>query len=141
MNVALSRDCRGVVSDDLDGDGLVDLLVIEQWQKENYKNGQILHVYRNETNTKNNWIGVRLAEQGRQGHAVGARITLHSDQGTQVKQIVTGDSFFSQHAPVAHFGLGKASTVERIDVRWPSGRTTVLKEPVIRQYHTIYPEG
>ena len=141
MNVALSKDCRGVVSDDLDGDGLVDLLVIEQWQKENYKNGQILHVYRNETNTKNNWIGVRLAEQGRQGHAVGARITLHSDQGTQVKQIVTGDSFFSQHAPVAHFGLGKASTVERIDVRWPSGRTTVLKEPVIRQYHTIYPEG
>ena len=141
MNVALSKDCRGVVSDDLDGDGLVDLLVIEQWQKENFKNGQILHVYRNETNVKNNWIGVRLAEQGRQGHAVGARITLHGVRGKQVKQIVIGDSFFSQHAPVAHFGLGQAASVERIEVRWPSGRITTLKEPVIRQYHTIHPEG
>ncbi|MCP4849148.1 MAG: CRTAC1 family protein [Verrucomicrobiaceae bacterium] len=141
MNVALSKDCRGVVSDDLDGDGLVDLLVIEQWQKENFKNGQILHVYRNETKMNNNWIGVRLAEQGRQGHAVGARITLHSDRGTQIKQIVTGDSFFSQHAPVAHFGLGKTDSVDRIDVRWPSGRLTSLKEPAIRKYHTIHPEG
>ncbi|MFP6874442.1 MAG: CRTAC1 family protein [Verrucomicrobiales bacterium] len=141
MNVALSKDCRGVVSDDLDGDGLVDLLVIEQWQKENFKNGQILHVYKNNTDLKNNWIGVRLREQGRQGHAVGTRITLHNGQRTQVKQIVIGDSFFSQHAPVAHFGLGKASSVERIDIRWPSGRTTVLKQPAIRQYHTIHPEG
>ena len=141
MNVALSKDCRGVVSDDLDGDGLVDLLVIEQWQKQNYKNGQVLHVYRNGTNPGNNWSGVRLAEQGRQGHAVGARITLHSDRGRQVKQIVIGDSFFSQHAPVAHFGLGQAASVERIDIRWPSGRSMTLKEPAIRKYHTIYPEG
>jgi hypothetical protein len=139
MNVALSKDCRGVVSDDLDGDGLVDLLVIEQWQKQNFKNGQILHVYRNGSGMENNWIGVRLAEQGKQGHAVGARVVLSSEAGMQVKQIVIGDSFFSQHAPVAHFGLGKSTKVERIDIRWPSGRIISLKEPAVGKYHTVHP--
>ena len=139
MNVALSRDCRGVVSDDLNGDGLVDLLVVEEWSEAITKKGQILHVYMNQNSPENNWIGIRLQEQGRPGHAVGGQVTLHSSQGTQLKKIVTGDSFFSQHPPVAHFGIGKATSVDQIEIQWPDGHTTILKQPETGRYHTVYP--
>ncbi len=140
MNVALSRDCRGVVSDDLNGDGLVDLLVVEEWSKAITEKGQILHVYMNQNSSENNWIGIRLQEQGRPGHALGGQVTLRSKQGTQLKTIVTGDSFFSQHPPVAHFGIGKETSVDQVEIRWPDGHTTVLKQPETGRYHTVYPD-
>ena len=143
MNVAMAQDCRGVVSEDLNGDGLMDLLVMEQ-RNSGRRQGprQILHVFANQmegTGRRNNWVGIRLQEQGNPGHAAGALVEMQAGARRRVKHLVTGDSYFSQHAPVVHFGLGKTSKVERIIVRWPGGKENVLQQPALNRYHTLSP--
>jgi hypothetical protein len=134
MGLAMEYDARAVVSDDLDGDGLVDLLVSE----DNWADGQVLHVYRNRLKTDNNWIGVRLREEAEGRSPVGAKITLHAASGpSQVGQIVTGDSIHSQHATTMHFGLGAATRVDAIEVRWLDGTTHRIENPAINQYHQV----
>jgi hypothetical protein len=54
-----------------------------------------------------------------------------------VQQIVAGDSYRSQTANAAHFGLGAVGQVDRLEVRWPNGRTSLLENPAIDQYHMI----
>ena len=61
---------------------------------------------------------------------------LAGDQ-TQVRQIMTGDSFAAQHAPVAYFGLGDLTSVDRLTVVWPDGNEEVISRPAVDQYHQL----
>ena len=137
MGVALNQDCRAVASDDLDGDGRMDLLVMEERFGVASKKGQILHVLGNQLQSKNNWIGIRLKDGGPGKSPIGATVQVKVSNQTLVDQIVTGDSFFTQHAPNVHFGLGNQNEVESITVRWISGDVRVLASPKINQYHQI----
>jgi len=64
-------------------------------------------------------------------------VTLRSNGGNVVRQIVTGDSYRSQHANTVHFGLGKADRVERVEIRWPGRPETTLLGPKPNRYHVI----
>ncbi|MCH8048401.1 MAG: CRTAC1 family protein, partial [Planctomycetes bacterium] len=105
MGVAKQYDARAAISADLDGDGRLELLVVE----DNWKDGQVLHVYRNRLQTGNHWIGVRLKEEGGGRSPVGAKITVYTANRKHVGQIITGESIHAQHAPVQHFGLGRTT--------------------------------
>jgi hypothetical protein len=135
MGVALEQDSRNVVADDLDGDGRMDLLVttFEVWPELK----QTLRVFRNTLEDGGNWIGFRLREQGAGISPAGARVTLRHAGGVTTRQIVTGDSYRSQHANTVHFGLGKISQVESVEIRWTNGRSLVLRQPAINQYHAV----
>ena len=124
-----------MVADDLDGDGRLDLLVttFEAWPEKK----QTLKIFRNNANERGNWIGIRLREQGGGVSPVGARVTLRSTSGTTTRQIVTGDSYRSQHANVVHFGLGTLDKVESIEVHWVGGAKLELDEPAINRYHDV----
>ena len=138
MGVAFEYDSRAVVSDDLDGDGRMDLLVTETtYDGKGYV--MTLHVYRNELETNNHWIGVRLRETTPGFSPLGAKVTLRRDGRVQVRRIVTGDSFLAQHANTVHFGLGEADRVEHIEVRWPNGTVTLVEDPQVDRYHNIRP--
>src|SRR5213596_1480231 len=121
MGVALEEDSRAVVADDLDGDGRTDLLVttFEAWPQPK----QTLRIFKNILEDAGNWIGVRLQQHHGGVSPIGARVTLRYPGGATVRQIVTGDSYRSQHANSVHFGLGKIDRVESIEVRWADGRT------------------
>lgn len=133
LGVGFEYDGRAVVGDDLDGDGRVDLLVVE----DRWRDGQILHVYRNRLETGNHWIGVRLAEEGPGRSPQGALVTVHAAGGKQLGRIVTGDSIHAQHPTTLHFGLGKAAKVDAIEVRWPGGHTRRIEKPAVDRYHAI----
>ncbi len=135
MGVALEQDSRNAVADDLDGDGRMDLLVttFEVWPEMK----QTLRVFRNTLDDGGNWIGFRLREQGQGVSPVGARLTLRHANGAMTQQIVAGDSFRSQQANTAHFGLGTMARVESVEIRWLNGRTVVLQNPAINQYHAV----
>ncbi|MCH8047349.1 MAG: ASPIC/UnbV domain-containing protein, partial [Planctomycetes bacterium] len=69
---------------------------------------------------------------------VGAKITVYTANRKHVGQIITGESIHAQHAPVQHFGLGRTTRVEKIEVRWPNGGPLrVIDNPAIDRYHTV----
>jgi enediyne biosynthesis protein E4 len=136
FGLSLQQDCWNVVSGDLDGDGLTDVLLttFEVWPESK----QTLKIFRNQLGSAGKWIGFRL--RGAKGvSAVGARVTLQSDLGTTTRQIVTGDSFRSQHPDTVHFGLGQDAKVDHVRVDWPNGQRVELREPTINRYHDVAP--
>jgi hypothetical protein len=133
MGVADSFDSRSAVSGDLDLDGRVDLVVVE----DHGLKGQRLHVYRNRLETGNHWIGIRLLEEGNGISPVGASVSVHTAEQTHVGQIVTGETVLGQHPTTRHFGLGASTRVESIEVRWPNGMTRIVHDPEIDRYHLI----
>jgi len=134
--VALETDSRNVVSHDLDGDGRMDLLVTTQeiWPQAK----QTLRVYKNNLTDAGHWIGFRLREAPGVS-AVGARVTIRYNGRSQVRQIVTGDSFRSQHASTVHFGLGQAKGVDEVRIDWIGRRSLTLRNSEADRYHAIAP--
>jgi len=135
FGVALETDSRNVVADDLDGDGRVDLLLttLEVWPVQR----QTVRVFRNILPDTGNWIGFRIREEGGGVSPVGARITLHRTGGSAERQMITGDSYRSQHPNTVHFGLGAVTSVDSAEIRWPNGRTEVIKNPALNRYHSV----
>jgi len=138
MGVAREEDCRNAVSDDLDGDGKLDLLVTTFKAWPGIQQG--LHLFPNFSEDVGNWIGIRLRESGPGFSPVGARIIVTTATGKQIRQFVTGDSFRSQHANTAHFGLGKETKVNRVEVVWPNGQKKLMPSPEINRYHQVTPK-
>jgi hypothetical protein len=135
LGVALEEDSRNVVSDDLDGDGRMDLLVttFEVWPRLK----QTLRVYQNTLEPAGNWIGFRFLEEGSGRSPVGVSVTLRYGGRSAVRRVVIGDSYRSQHATTVHFGLGNQQRVETAEIKWPNGQIVTLHEPQINQYHLV----
>jgi hypothetical protein len=135
LGVADAFDGRSGVSADLDRDGRVDLLVVEDRATQ----GQKLHVYRNQLETQNAWIGVELREEGTHTSPVGARVAVRTAGREHVGRVVTGDTIMGQHGPILHFGLGREASVEELEVRWLNGTSQLLRNPEIGRYHYVAP--
>jgi len=88
---------------------------------------------RNET-AGGSWLTV-VCEDPRGGIApIGTRVTVRAGGRTQWRDIAAGDSFMSTHDPRPHFGLGTATKADEVDVRWPDGTHTVLRDVAVRQF-------
>jgi len=140
MGVAHESDCRAVVGADLNEDGKPDLLVTEaKWIGTPNIMQHRLIVHLNQLETGNHWIGVRLDSTTKGVSPIGAKIWAKAGERSFVAEIVTGDSFQSQHPNIAHFGLGKAGRVQELKVLWPNGKVSTLKDPAIDTYHRVSP--
>jgi hypothetical protein len=138
MGVAFQFDGRAAAADDLDADGRPDLLVVEYRNRPGTHAHYRLHALRNTLETGNHWIGVRLRDaKGRS--PIGARVTVQTGDKKQIGRYVTGDSFSSQHAPTLHFGLGKATSVDAIEIQWTGGAMRRIDRPGIDRYHVATP--
>ena len=135
LGVALEQDCRNVVSDDLDGDGRMDLLLttFEVWPRPK----QTLRVYRNTVVNPGNWVGFRFREEGRGKSPIGTSVTIRYGQHSAIAQLVTGDSYRCQSANTLHFGIGPAEQIDRADIVWPDGSETRIDRPAINRYHSV----
>ncbi len=139
LGVAFEYDGRSVVTDDLDADGLVDLLVIEYHQLDDGGIEYILHMYQNRFTDPGNWVGVRLRELGPGLSPIGTTVRVVTAAGSQMTRLVTGDSYSAQHAATVHFGLGETTQIEAIEVRWPNGVERRIAGPEVNQYITVSP--
>lgn len=135
FGLGLQRDSRNAVADDFDGDGRVDVLMthFERWPDAR----QTLRIYRNQLPKTGNWIGFRFARQAGAVDPAGTRITVHNGDRTAVDEIVTGDSYRSQHAASLHFGLGKARQADRIILRRPNGQSRIFKNLPANRYYFV----
>ncbi|MEW6160498.1 MAG: CRTAC1 family protein [Verrucomicrobiota bacterium] len=132
--LSMEEDCRNVVADDFNHDGKMDLIVMEtsDWPQMRHR----LHLLRNECAETGHWIGFRF-HNSKGVSPIGARVRILAGGRWQERWMVTGDSFRSQHPPAAHFGLGNATAVERVEVRWINGRIKQWRSPEVDRYHWV----
>jgi hypothetical protein len=131
-SLAVERSWRGTAFGDYDADGDVDLLLTAMDAP-----AQLL---RNDSPAAGHWIKLHLVGTASNRDGVGARVMLTDDGRRQVRQRLGGGSYLSASDPDLHFGLGAATRVERIQVRWPSGRTTELRDLAADRRLTITEE-
>ena len=112
---ALERVSRGSAVGDYDSDGDPDLLV--------FNSGQPLSLLRNGQGDANHWITIRLVGAAGNPNGIGARLTAHSGDLVQTRELRGSRSYLSQSQLRISMGLGKRSQLDVIEVRWPSGRT------------------
>jgi len=114
-DVLRARVSRAAAFGDYDNDGDLDVLVSN--------NGQAAELLRNDGGNTNHWVQIHLIGAASNRDGVGARVTVVAGDLTQYDQRKGGMSYQAAHDPRLHFGLGKRTRVDRIEVRWPSGKT------------------
>ena len=117
---------RGLAIGDYDNDGKMDITVVDS------EGGPLL--LHNVCTTAGHWLEVRLV--GRQSNRDGIGATLTATLGSRrlLRLCHTDGSYLSASDKRVHFGLGTANQVDRLDVKWPSGRTsTLLNVPADKQ--------
>jgi hypothetical protein len=72
--------------------------------------------------------------------AIGARVTIHAGGMTQFDEVRGGGSYLSQNDLRLHFGLGSATRIDSVEVRWPSGKVETLKDVPADKIYTIVEE-
>jgi enediyne biosynthesis protein E4 len=116
---------RGIAYLDYDGDGDLDLVLTE--------NGGPAHLYRNEGGPQGAWLRFDLRGTVSNRDAIGAVVTVTALGVTQTRMVKSGSSYLSQSEHPLTFGLGKAGEADRIEIRWPSGRTQTLEKIAANQ--------
>jgi hypothetical protein len=104
---------RGCAFGDFDNDGDVDVIV-------NNLDGPPT-LLRNDGGNGNTSILIRCVGTKSNRSAIGARVSVTTGERTQIDEVMSGSSYYSQNDLRLHFGLGKAERVDRVRVRWPSG--------------------
>ncbi|MGA7291683.1 MAG: CRTAC1 family protein [Terriglobales bacterium] len=116
---------RGSAIGDLNGDGLVDVVVSAL--------SAPAEIWMNHSPGANYWLELKLqgAKSNRDG--IGARIKLVSKSGTQYDHMSTAAGYASSSAGPIHFGLGKDSSADLIEIHWPSGIIQQLRNVAANQ--------
>jgi enediyne biosynthesis protein E4 len=100
-------------------------------------NGDSPQLLRNSGGGQNHWLEVRLIGTTSTRDAIGAKIRIQSEGGVQTDERKGGMSYQSAHDPRVHFGLGRAERVQSLEVQWPSGTRTTLKDLPANRLVTI----
>ena len=106
---------NGAAYADLDNDGDLDLIT-------NNIN-ETASILRNNSN-ENDYVQIKLEQEGSNPFAIGAKVILHTKLGDQIQEIQTTRGFQSSVPPLAHFGVNHNDEVYFIEVIWPQGEHT-----------------
>ena len=114
------RSGRGLATGDLDGDGLLDIVI--------NNNNDAPSILRNATTPAGKWLGVRLEGSVSNRDAYGSEVIVTSDTGKRMRGYAdTSGSYLSASSPILHFGLGVDGEAREVEVVWPKGQRTVWK--------------
>ena len=125
---SVERVGRGLAAGDVDNDGDLDLIVTN--------NGEPAELLRNDGGNRGTALLVRLRGT-RNADGIGARIRVTTGGRMQTRDVKAGSSYLSQSDLRAHFGLGAATTIDRLDVQWPTGATETVHNVAANQIVTI----
>jgi hypothetical protein len=120
---------RGLAVGDIDNDGDLDLIVSN--------NGGRADLLINDGGNAGQAVLVRTIGTTSNRDGIGARLVMTVAGRTLVREVQGGSGYLSQSDMRAHFGLGAATTADRLEVRWPGGRVDVLLNVSAGQFLTV----
>ena len=110
---------RGCAFGDLDGDGRVDVVVTAL--------GGDAEIWMNRSEQAGHWLEIALEGTKSNRDGIGAQIKVVGKAGTEYNHMTTSVGYASSSAGPVHFGLGADSTVDLVEIRWPSGAVQTLR--------------
>jgi enediyne biosynthesis protein E4 len=119
--LAIAIPGRGLAVGDLDGDGLLDAVI------NNIDSTPTL--LRNVTRPAGHWIELRLVgdpSKKSPRDAIGAIAYVTTGKLRQRADVVSGASYASQNDLKLHFGLGSATRIDKLEVKWPGGALEIV---------------
>lgn len=118
VGVTDTHDGRAVALADLWNNGALDVVVAHQ-------RGPLL-LYKNIVTPDNEWIEFALEGTKSNRSAIGAEVTVYWNGQEQTQEVSGGCGFAAQNDRRIHFGLGKIPQIEKVVIRWPSGKVQTL---------------
>jgi len=120
---------RGAAFGDLDNDGRIDAVVTAL--------DGTLEVWHNVSPPKNHWLLVKTIGTKSNRDGVGAKLRLVTAEGVQFNYVTTAVGLSSSSDGRVHFGLGGETTVEELQILWPSGAAQTLRKIKADQILTV----
>ena len=120
---------RGLAIGDLWNDGRISAVIT------NLNSAPSLLV--NQVRNSNHWIAIRTVGTKSNRDGIGARILVKAGARILVDEVRSGSSYNSSSDMRVHFGLGSATKVDSIQVRWPSGLTERFDNLPADAFHTL----
>jgi len=114
------KSSRGVAFGDFDNDGRIDAVVVNM--------DDTLTLLHNTTRNGNHWLTVRTIGARSNRDGIGARVRVRAGGRDQIREVKTSGSYASASDPRVHFGLGTASKIESLELKWPSGAWQVFTD-------------
>jgi tetratricopeptide (TPR) repeat protein len=116
--VDTTLDGRGIGVGDFNNDGLLDFYQTNA--------NQPALLFRGCTDNPGNWVELKLIGTKSNRDAIGTRVVLTAGGQSYLREVNGGNGYSSQSTTRLHFGVGSASSVEHVEIRWPSGLVQTL---------------
>ena len=120
---------RGACFADYDNDGKVDAFLVSLGAK-----GTLVH---NVSQNTGHWIALKLKGTKSNRDGIGARVEVMAGGRRFMQERVAGSGYLSQNDDRLHFGIGTATSVDKILVHWPSGHEQTLTDQPIDRVLTV----
>jgi PKD repeat protein len=117
---------------DLNNDGFIDIYASYGFSYNGTSNTTPDRLYFNAGND-NNYFKVLLHGNFSNANGIGARVEIYGEWGKQIREVRSGESYGIMTSYINHFGIGTASSIDSLIVRWPSGVVDVVINPDINQ--------
>ncbi len=124
---------RGATYADYDNDGDLDLLVVNLNSE--------ARLLRNDGGNKNHWIAIEAKLPEPETDAVGARVTVTVGSMRLIEDVIPVRGYLSQVDSRIHFGLGKATKVDSVEIRWTNGQVQRLENVPANQLLKVVQEA
>ena len=121
----LAKCSRGAAFGDYDNDGDVDIFVVNI--------DDVPTLLRNHGGNKNNWLMVKTIGRDTNRDGFGSKITVTAGNLTRIKEVKSSSSYLSQNDPRVHFGLGKESKIDSLNIKWLSGKGQTFTDLDVNQ--------
>lgn len=122
---------RGAAFGDLFNDGKIDVVI-------NPLDGHAI-LLRDVSPDHHHWVELKLVGSGPKTprDAVGATVYLTANGMRQRGDVLSGGSYMSSNDQRVHFGLGDATTVDKVEIHWPGAGVETVKLPAVDRIFTI----